>query len=50
MLMRIRILDPEIFLTLDLGSEMEKIRIRDKHPGPATLPGSPPFYPLFYLV
>jgi hypothetical protein len=25
-------------LTLDPGSEMEKIRIRDKHPGSATLP------------
>ena len=26
-----------IFLTLDQGSGMEKIRIRDKHPGSATL-------------
>jgi hypothetical protein len=29
--------DQGIFLTLDQGSEMEKIRIRDKHPGSATL-------------
>ncbi len=29
--------DPGIFLTLDPGSGMEKIRIRDKHPGSATL-------------
>jgi hypothetical protein len=28
--MRIRIRDPGIFLTLDPGSRMEKIRIRDK--------------------
>ncbi len=28
--------DPGIFLTLDPGSEMEKIRIRDKHLGSAT--------------
>jgi|688.fasta_scaffold2681812_2 hypothetical protein len=28
--------DPGILLTLDPGSEMEKIRIRDKHPGSAT--------------
>jgi hypothetical protein len=27
-----------IFLTLDTGSGMEKIRVRDKHPGSATLP------------
>ncbi len=43
-LMRIRIREPEIFLTLkpgsvirDRGSGMEKIRIRDKHLGFATL-------------
>jgi hypothetical protein len=42
--MRIRIRDPEILLTLDLGSEMEKIRIRDKHPGSATLVPVPSFY------
>jgi hypothetical protein len=36
-LMRIRIRDPGIFLTLDPGSGMGKIRIRDKHPGSATL-------------
>jgi hypothetical protein len=37
--MRIRIWDQisVIFLTLDQGSGMEKIRIRDKHPGSATL-------------
>jgi hypothetical protein len=29
--------DPGIFLTLDPGSGMVKIRIRDKHPGSATL-------------
>jgi hypothetical protein len=29
--------DPGIFLTLDPRSGMEKIRIRDKHPGSATL-------------
>ncbi len=29
--------DPGIFLTLDPGSGMEKIRIRNKHPGSATL-------------
>ncbi len=29
--------DPGIFFTLDPGSGMEKIRIRDKHPGSATL-------------
>jgi hypothetical protein len=29
--------DPGIFLTLDPGSGMEKIWIRDKHPGSATL-------------
>ncbi len=28
--------DPGIFLTLDPGSGMGKIRIRDKHPGSAT--------------
>jgi hypothetical protein len=50
MLIRIQIWDPEIFLTLDLGSEIEKIRIRDKHPGPATLPGSPTILSTFYLV
>jgi hypothetical protein len=31
--------DPGIFLTLDPGSEKEKIRIRDKYPGSATLVG-----------
>jgi hypothetical protein len=35
--MRMRIRDTGIFLTLDPGSGMEKIRIRDKHPGSATL-------------
>ncbi len=35
--MRTRIRDPEIFSTLDPGYGMEKIRIRDKHPGSATL-------------
>jgi hypothetical protein len=35
--MRMRIRDPGIFLTLDPGAGMEKIRIRDKHPGFATL-------------
>jgi hypothetical protein len=34
--MRMRIRDLEIFLTLDLGSGMEKVRIRDKHPRIAT--------------
>jgi hypothetical protein len=29
--------DPGIFLTLDLGSRMEKIQIRDKHLGSPTL-------------
>ncbi len=29
--------DPGIFLTLDPGFGMEKIRIRDKHPGSAVL-------------
>jgi hypothetical protein len=29
--------DPGIFLTLDPGSGMEKIRVWDKHPGSATL-------------
>ncbi len=29
--------DPAIFLTLDPGSGMEKVRIRDKHSGSATL-------------
>jgi hypothetical protein len=29
--------DPGFFLTLDPGSGMGKIRIRDKHPGSATL-------------
>jgi hypothetical protein len=29
--------DPGIFLSLNPGSGMEKIRIRDKHPGSATL-------------
>ncbi len=33
--------DPGIFLTLDPGSGMEKNRIRDKHPGSATLNPSP---------
>jgi hypothetical protein len=37
MRIRMRIREPEIFLTLDPGSGMEKIRIRDKHPGSATL-------------
>jgi hypothetical protein len=36
-LMRMQIRDPEIFLTLYPGSGMEKIRIRDKHPGSAPL-------------
>jgi hypothetical protein len=36
-LLRIRIRDPEIFLTLDPGSGMEKIRIRDKLLGSAPL-------------
>jgi hypothetical protein len=31
--MQMRILDPEIFLTLEPGTGMEKIGIRDKHPG-----------------
>jgi hypothetical protein len=35
--MRMRIRDLGIFLTLDLGSGMEKIRIREKHPGSETL-------------
>jgi hypothetical protein len=35
--MRIRIRDPVIFLTLDVGSGTEKILIRDKHHGSATL-------------
>jgi hypothetical protein len=35
MLKRFR--DPGIFLTLDPGLGMEKIQIRDKHPGSATL-------------
>jgi hypothetical protein len=35
--MRMQIRDPGIFLTLDPGAGMEKIRIRDKHPGFATL-------------
>jgi hypothetical protein len=35
MLFRIR--DPGIFLTLNPGSGIGKIRIRDKHPGSATL-------------
>ncbi len=34
--MRIRMRDPGIFLTLDPGPGMEKIRIRDKHPGSAS--------------
>jgi hypothetical protein len=29
--------DPGILLILDAGSRMEKIQIRDKHPGSATL-------------
>jgi hypothetical protein len=33
--------DPGIFLTLDPGSGIEKIRIRDKHPRSATLLKSP---------
>jgi hypothetical protein len=37
MRLRIRIRDLGIFSALDLGSGMEKIRIRDKHPGSATL-------------
>jgi hypothetical protein len=36
--------DPGIFLTLDPGSGMGKIRIRDKHPGSATLPASKKFW------
>jgi hypothetical protein len=32
--------DPAIFATRDPGSEMENIRIRDKHPGSATLRGT----------
>jgi hypothetical protein len=35
--MRIRIRESGIFLTLDPGSGMEKIRIGDKHPESATL-------------
>jgi hypothetical protein len=35
--MRMRIRDLGIFLSLDVESGMEKIRIRDKHPGSATL-------------
>jgi hypothetical protein len=35
--MRIRIRDPGIFLTLDLGSGMEKIQIRNKYHESATL-------------
>jgi hypothetical protein len=43
--MRLQIRDSGIFLTLDPGwkkfvSGMEKIRIRDKHPGSATLANS----------
>jgi hypothetical protein len=37
MLMRIRIRDPGIFLTLDPGSKKFGSEIRDKHPGSATL-------------
>jgi hypothetical protein len=37
MRMRILIRGPGIFLTLDSGSGMEKIRIRDKHPESAPL-------------
>ncbi len=36
--------DPGIFLTPDPGSGMGKIRIRDKHPGSATLPASQKFW------
>jgi hypothetical protein len=35
--------DPGIILALDPGSGMEKIRIRDKHPGSATLEKSSGF-------
>jgi hypothetical protein len=35
--MRIRIRDLGIFLALNPGSGMEKIRIRDKHPGSEAL-------------
>jgi hypothetical protein len=42
--------DPGIFLTLDLGSGMEKIRIRDKHPGSATLKYIPAGYLLLFAA
>jgi hypothetical protein len=42
--------DPKIFLNLDPGSDMKKIRIRDKHPGSTTLQKSLEFLHLQILL
>jgi len=50
MQMRIRIRDPTIFLTRNAGFGMEKIQIRNKHPGSATLVSLLPFVRISHQV